>query len=291
MDHGVSKGGVTRSGSCAYTPGEPEKGRRHMPKYNYQDLREEVEQWSSAEAQAIDGWPNAPWETYDEDPEGQYLDTLGDTAGQTYQLSAARKDEMFGLIVLAEAAEASGDIAKADRLVHEIHQNLNEASRRPSAFFTGFGTVSEFDPEPPAVPSIALREDAEHDYPALLRAVDNWLEEQKHDRETGHATHSAGAIGDDASIRFHQMQSQAEDFRARIRSAADHEKRGEMFEADRLVSGLTEALGITDAAVPQIEAYLYEAARKSAFRRRLLVMIGAVLSLGGVVMLLFAALT
>lgn len=260
-----------------------------MAKYNYQDLREEVEQWSSAEAKALDGWENTPWSTHDDDPEGRYFETIGDTAGQTFQLSAARKDEMFGLIVMAEAAEAAGDVPRADRLVQEIYQYLNEASSLATSPFGGFAAASEFDPEPPGVPSISLREDAEHDYPALFRAVDIWLEAQKRGLPGDRTHHVSETVGEDAGVRFHQIRAQAEDFRARIRKAADCDKRGEMHEADRLVSELSEALGITDAAVPQIEAYLFEAARKGAFRRRLLLVIGVLLSLAGIAAVVFTA--
>lgn len=263
-----------------------------ITKYNYQDLREEVEQWSSPAAGAHGGWQRPPWEDGQRGPEDWDLDMLGDTSGHGIDQDAARKDEMLGLIVLAEAAEASGDTARADRLVDEIHQILSQGAQGVLPEHAGPGGAGEFDPRPPDVPRISLLDTQEHDYAALLRAVDLW--QQAQERAIDHsktaqmssntrddATHFADTMGDGAGARYHQVQTKADELRACVRAAMDFEKQGRSDEADRLIEGLQDTLGITDAAVPQIETYLYDAARKSASRRRLLALLGAGLLVAG----------
>ncbi len=268
-----------------------------MPKYDYEDLRDEVERWTASEADVLERREKAQLSAHDDDPEGHYLDTIGDTAGQYFRSSLSKKDELLGLIVFAEAAERQGDVAKADRLVAEIHDSL--AQRSGVSAMTGFSLESEFDPEPPEVPNISLLDQAEHDYEALLRAVERWQDaeerdvgrwENEPDNDRDPANHFADTTGEGSAIHFGQIQSQAEDLRTQIRQAAACEKRGDMAEADRLVAGVRDAIGITDDAVLQIEAFLYEAARKSASRRRVLGMIWALVVLAAIAAALFTAL-
>jgi hypothetical protein len=269
-----------------------------MARHDYGDLRADVELWSSYESEALDRWEKAEWKAYDEDPEGRYFDTIGDTAGQYFQSSTGKKDEMLGLIVLAEEAEKAGDTEEADRLVKEVRRHLNAGSSVPEPVVAALDVAAGFDPDPPDIPDISLLDDAEHDYEALMRAVDRWRDAEERDidrweaeREREYdkdpANHYADTIGDGAGYRWQQVQSQAEDFKEQVRRAAACEQRGDMTEADQLVAELRDAIGVSDEAMPQIESYLDDAARKGASRRRTIIIIWAILAVAGIVAALF----
>ena len=272
-----------------------------MAKYDYQDLREEVERWSSAETDALDRREHAQSAAYDEDPEGRYFDTIGDTAGQHFHFTRGKRDELLALIARAEMAERDGNVGTADQLVTQIYRNLREASALPAPRQDPPDPAAEFDPEPPDIPDISLLAEADHDYEALLRAVDRWQEaeereidrwEKEHEREfaADPVNKYADTIGEGAGIQFRYVHSRADDFRAQVRRAATYERHGDMQAADRLVAEVRNALGIRDDAMPQIEAYLFDAAYKSATRRRMVALVWAIVGLLGVAAALFGIL-
>ncbi len=251
-----------------------------MTKYDYDDLRHAVERWSASEGEALDTWEKAAWKTHDEDPEGRYFDSIGDTAGQYFQATRSKKDELLGLIVLVEAAEKEGDIKVADHFVDRLYRAIATTGiPAPATSFASADPETEFDPAPPDVPGLSLLDGAAHDYGVLRRAVKRWQDAEQSEldrwdvaREADYdaepANHYADTIGDGAGYQFRQIQSKAEAFHDRIRKAEDLERDGDMDGAGRLVSDLREELGVTDDAVAQLDDFLFEKSRRPRSWRR-----------------------
>lgn len=251
-----------------------------MTKYDYEDLRNAVERWSDSEGEALETWEKAEWKSYDKDPEGRYFDTIGDTAGQYFQATDSKKDELLGLIVLAEAAEKEGDTNTADQFVDRLYgaiatTDIPAAATSP----TSADPETEFDPVPPDVPGLSLLDGAAHDFDALRRAVKRWedAEESALDRweaareaeyDADPANHYADTIGDGAGYQFREIQSKVEEFNDRIREAEDLERDGNMDGAGQLVSELREELGMTDDAAAQLDDFLYEKSQRPRSWRR-----------------------
>ena len=273
------------SANIAYTPRLQSDGRSPaMTKYDYDDLRHAVERWSASEGEALDTWEKAEWKSYDEDPEGRYFDTIGDTAGHYFQATDSKKDELLGLIVLAETAENEGDTNVADHFVDRIYRAIATTDiPAPATSHASADPETEFDPAPPDVPGLSLLDGAAHDYGALRRAVERWeeAEESELDRweaereaeyDADPANHYFDTIGDGAGYRFQQIQSKVAAFNDRIREAEALERDGDMDGASQLVEELREDLGVTDDAAAQLDDFLFEKSqRPRSWRRRFVI--------------------